>query len=57
MSGLRVEPIDIDFAGWSIVDPSEANAWGVIDGDVLVVARKYREDAEQKMAEIERGSP
>jgi hypothetical protein len=28
---FNVEPIDIDFAGWSIVPEGEHNAWGIIN--------------------------
>ncbi len=54
----RVAPIDIDPVGWCEVPETEANAWGVIDSaDCLVVARKTREAAEQKLEEVAKGNP
>ena len=53
---MKVVPIDIDPVGWSEVPEGKHNAWGVVsDNDELIVARKTRDAAEEKMAAIARG--
>jgi hypothetical protein len=31
MTRFIVEPIDIDFAGWTVVEEGQHNEWGIID--------------------------
>lgn len=53
---MKIEPIDIDFAGWCRVPAGEHNAWGAIDDDGNLIAWAEteigaKERAEKKIAE------
>ena len=51
-----VAPIDVDFAGWSLVKAGEHNAWGVIEdnphGMVLNLHYSLKSVADQKAREL-----
>lgn len=61
MKTYSTHPIDIDFAGWSIVDTGEHNCWGIVDNEGFLIGhcslKSPADYAANKLNELQPSQP
>lgn len=51
---FTIHPIDIDFAGWSLVPEGQHNSWGIVHDPTQTLRAHYpdKTEAEQKLTQL-----